>query len=130
MIIILIRITFLENIMFSNNDLNIIIKSVNDGAKRIFENKLHKIILYGSYARGDFDNESDVDIMLLLDIPADKMNLYLDDIVKLSSRLSLFSEQCITVSIIMQDKDTYEKYINTLPFFRNVSKEGVVIYAE
>ena len=26
---------------------------------------IFKIILYGSYARGDFDSESDIDIMML-----------------------------------------------------------------
>ena len=30
--------------------------------------KLNKVILYGSYARGDYDDESDIDIMILADI--------------------------------------------------------------
>lgn len=31
---------------------------------KLFEEKIERIILYGSYARGDFDLESDVDIMI------------------------------------------------------------------
>jgi len=111
------------------NDLKFITQSINDIAKNLFRNKLHKIILYGSYARGDYGSESDVDIMLLLDMPANAINSFFDEIVKLSSRLSLASENCTTVSILMQDKETYDKYVNILPFFRNVSQEGVVIYA-
>ncbi|RKI80401.1 nucleotidyltransferase domain-containing protein [bacterium 0.1xD8-71] len=33
---------------------------------KLFEGKIERIILYGSYARGDFNLESDVDIMILL----------------------------------------------------------------
>lgn len=33
---------------------------------KLFGAKVERIILYGSYARGDFNLESDVDIMILL----------------------------------------------------------------
>ena len=36
--------------------------------KKIYGTHLSKIILYGSYARGDFRPDSDVDIMILLDL--------------------------------------------------------------
>ena len=36
--------------------------------KKIYGTHLRKIILYGSYARGDYRPDSDVDIMILLDI--------------------------------------------------------------
>ncbi|MCD8077155.1 MAG: nucleotidyltransferase domain-containing protein, partial [Lachnospiraceae bacterium] len=35
--------------------------------RQIYGNHLRKIILYGSYARGDFREDSDVDVMILLD---------------------------------------------------------------
>ena len=36
--------------------------------KAIYGSHLQKVILYGSYARGDFRPDSDVDIMILLDM--------------------------------------------------------------
>lgn len=36
--------------------------------KKIYGTHLSKIILYGSYARGDFKSDSDIDIMILLDL--------------------------------------------------------------
>ena len=115
--------------MCSQAALNYITQSVIEAAQDIFANDLDKIVLFGSYARGDYDSESDIDIMILLDIAAESINQYFDEIVKLSSRLSLENENCTTVSIIMQDKRTFNKYETVLPFFRNISNEGVVIYA-
>ena len=39
-----------------------------DEIKIIYGMHLRKIILYGSYARGDFTENSDIDLMILLDI--------------------------------------------------------------
>ena len=36
--------------------------------KKIYGNHLKQVILYGSYARGDYTKDSDVDIMLLVDL--------------------------------------------------------------
>ena len=34
--------------------------------KKLFGNDLSKIIIYGSYARGDYNQSSDIDIMILV----------------------------------------------------------------
>lgn len=36
--------------------------------KKIYGSHLREMILYGSYARGDYRRDSDVDIMILLDM--------------------------------------------------------------
>ncbi len=36
--------------------------------KKIYGKHLRRVILFGSYARGDFRPDSDIDIMILLDI--------------------------------------------------------------
>lgn len=43
-----------------------IISEVNEELIKLFGGKIERIILYGSYARGDFNLESDVDIMVSL----------------------------------------------------------------
>ena len=40
--------------------------------RKIYGTHLKQVILYGSYARGDFKADSDVDIMLLVDLPGEK----------------------------------------------------------
>ena len=36
--------------------------------RAIYGSHLRQIILYGSYARGDYNSDSDVDVMILLDL--------------------------------------------------------------
>ena len=115
--------------MCTRADLEMITTSVRDEALRIFSDKLNSVILYGSYARGDNDSESDIDLMLLIDIPAEQHSGYLDAIAKVASRLSLESDDCVTISVSMQDLQTFEKYKAILPYYRNVVSEGVVVYA-
>ena len=43
-----------------------IMSEIHEELMKLFGGKIERIILYGSYARGDFNLESDVDIMILL----------------------------------------------------------------
>ena len=43
------------------------IKDVEKSIKKVFKNRLKKIIVFGSYARGDYDDESDIDFMVLVE---------------------------------------------------------------
>ena len=95
--------------------------------KRIFKEKLKGIMLYGSYARNQQDNESDIYIMVLVD--EDKMVLkkYHKSVVNITSDLDL--EFDVVISVIVQNYDEYNKYVDILPFFSNVRKESVLINA-
>lgn len=44
--------------------------------QKIYGLHLKSVILYGSYARGDYTPESDVDIMILVDLPDDEIDQY------------------------------------------------------
>lgn len=48
--------------------------------KKIYGEHLRMVILYGSYARGDFAADSDVDIMILLDL-SDLANVQKEGVV-------------------------------------------------
>ena len=49
------------------------VKRYAEEVRKTFGSKLYKVILYGSCARGDFDDESDVDIMIILDVPKEEI---------------------------------------------------------
>jgi len=110
-------------------ELEIITSQVNEFALGAFTNKLKSVILYGSFARGDYDDESDIDIFLIIDASQDELALHSNETAKIASRLSMESEGCRTVSITLQDSSTYNEYKDFLPYFSNIAREGVVLYA-
>lgn len=111
--------------MCKKNELNIILNKIADLAKNTLKEKLDSAILYGSYARGDFDSESDIDIIILADIPREDIHLYKKNFISLTSELGLEYDVVITVTV--KDTETFYKYLNAVPFYQNVKKEGVLI---
>ena len=96
-----------------------------DETRKILGDKLECIILYGSYARGDYDAESDIDIMVRIACDRDELSDYRKIFNKLAGRLSV--ENDISIFITLVDSSSFEKYKNHLPFYENVEREGVRI---
>ena len=99
-----------------------IVRSVIDSDKL----KIDKIILYGSYARGDADDESDIDIMIL----CDNSREYVQENEKMiwSSVDRVGYKNDIMIQAVVQSKDFFQYWVDVLPFYRNVRDEGVVLY--
>lgn len=111
--------------MLAEDKLNKITEEIVIGLKEIFGNKLNSIILFGSYARGDFDEESDVDILVLVDLSANELSNYRASVDSLCGKLLL--EYGIVISAIEKDFETYNRYRDVLPFYKNIVKDGVKI---
>ena len=111
--------------MCTENQLNIILKEVAETAKNTFKDKFDSAFLYGSYARGDFDNESDVDIIVIADIDKKELVKYKEPFLRLTSGLGLKYDILITVNL--DDLKTFKEYCEVLPFYQSVLKEGVKI---
>ena len=59
--------------LFMNAELLDILQLYIDGVRNIYGSALKAVVLYGSYARGDFTRESDIDLMILLTLNSDDM---------------------------------------------------------
>ncbi len=99
--------------MFQSSITNIL-KKVNSESHRIFGDKPADVVLYGSYARGDYDQSSDVDIMLLIDMPQEELSQYRETISSLSGLLSL--EGDLAVSVKLKNRNMVYCYKDMLPF--------------
>lgn len=102
-----------------------VLTTAKNGMKAIFGEHLTAIYLYGSYARNEADDESDIDLIVLLDMPKDEISKHRRTVSNFSSDIDL--EYDVLVSIKLQDLQTFTKYKTTLPFFQNVLKEGVAL---
>lgn len=93
--------------------------------KEKYGDLLRDVILYGSCARGDFTEESDIDVMILLDIPQEDIGKARKIILEISDRLDI--ENDVVLAPVIQNYLTYQKYISVSPYYQNVKKEGVRI---
>jgi len=113
--------------MCNKTTLNEITEKVCAAAKEVLGERLEKVVLFGSYARGDYDEESDIDIMILADIQpeeADKIRAKIHDLAgDHDVEYDVITSLCMVCSIY------FHKYSNVLPFYMNLQKEGVELYA-
>lgn len=94
-------------------------------AKKIYGTKLQEIILYGSCTRGDFDSDSDIDILILLNVPPDSIGSERKRILDISDQLDL--DYDVVLAPVIQNYALYQKYIPVSVFYQNVEREGVKI---
>jgi len=90
--------------------------------KRIYGDRLEKIILYGSYARKEANKGSDIDIMVLLKDCKD----LLEERAKISQALwELDLKYDTLISVIPEHIYRYEKKED--PLILNVKREGIIL---
>ncbi|MBE5807834.1 MAG: nucleotidyltransferase domain-containing protein [Clostridiales bacterium] len=77
--------------------------------------------LYGSYARGEQTDGSDVDIMLLSSLSEEELHDKRKQFVHISSELSLAHD--VTVSLSVRSKERFMPEL--LPFHANVLRDGI-----
>ena len=87
-----------------------------------------KVILYGSYARGDYDAESDVDVMFIIDEDDVNIMKYRRGVRLAMSGIDLKYD--VLVCGHVQNYNRFIKYMNDVPFYENVSREGIVYYEQ
>lgn len=111
--------------MCAKNELNKLLESLAKQAKDVAGAQFDEAILYGSYARGDFDDESDIDVFIKINCNEEELRTLKKKFVSVASRLSL--EYGVEVSVSLSDSETYQRFKNHLPYFENIEKEGVKI---
>ena len=89
----------------------------------IYDGRIRDAYLYGSYARGDYHEESDVDILLTADASAEEISRHRDAVAHVSSELSLAND--VTVSLTVKPYAQFLRYGEAMPYYRNVRTEGI-----
>ena len=106
------------------NELDRIMGRITNTLSSSARDSLRKVVLYGSYARGDYANGSDVDIMVLVDAP-NPDNIYA--VIK-SGVDDLSLEHLVMISCHFQNYEHFYKAIGSTSFYKAVEREGVVYF--
>lgn len=95
--------------------------------KALFGTDLCKVIVYGSYARGDFRENSDVDVMLLVKTPQENIRQYNDAVSDCA--FEYFMKYGIDISPVIVNEEHFHYWSDNLPYYRNIKNEGVIVHA-
>ncbi|MCM1183805.1 MAG: nucleotidyltransferase domain-containing protein [Roseburia sp.] len=106
--------------MLSDDVRNALVQGLTD----IFRQNISMIILYGSTARREAAEDSDIDIAIIMKNPIDTETK--KSFVRWVADMDIRYEKVF--SIVDIQEDNMEKWGNILPFYQNVQKEGVVLW--
>lgn len=108
-----------------SDNLSALLEGYREAVVQILGDQLNRMILYGSYARGDFKQGSDMDIMILADIRPEEISSYADKVYDVTYDYEMQYGMEINPSV--QSVQTYERWKNVYPFFMNIEKDGVAV---
>ena len=100
-----------------------ILGEVYEGCSAVFPVPIHDAYLYGSFARGDYYDDSDVDILLTVDLDWPEITARRRAVSRVVSELCLRYDR--TISVTIKPLKLFTRYREDLPFYRNVCTEGV-----
>lgn len=107
-------------------NISMILENYTNDLCKIYGNHLKKIILYGSYARGDNRKDSDIDIMILVDLQDEQMEALSDVLSELDFEYNV--TYGIWIMPIVKNIQHFNSQNDIYPFYINVKKEGISLY--
>ena len=97
-----------------------LMKELKEGLAKIYGDKLKAVYLYGSYARGDYRNGSDVDVMVLL---KDYRNYWKGYLRASDYAGDISLKYDVVVSYILIKEIQWKR--SDMPIVRNIHRDGV-----
>lgn len=94
------------------------------GLTDIFHRNISMIILYGSVARGDATDESDIDIAIIIKDEMD--NQTKRRFINWAADMDIRYERVFSIVDIREEN--MKKWEKVLPFYQNIWKEGIVLW--
>lgn len=103
---------------------NILLKFTQE-VRKIMGASLKKVIVYGSYARGDYNENSDIDLMILTSLTEEEIRRVENDVYDVAFEFQM--EYLVDISVIIKNEEQFQYWLGALPFYDNVQKEGIII---
>ena len=103
---------------------SIIVNELISGLTEIFQDKISRIILFGSVARNEATEESDVDIAIIITNEIDEETK--DKFINWAAELEIRFNQVFSIVDIPEER--MKKWGKILPFYKNIEEEGIVLW--
>ena len=91
--------------------------------RKLLGNTLDSVIVYGSYARGDYSELSDIDVMILVTLTEERIKKISDEISDMA--FEYLMKFGVDISPVITNIDHFNYWVDNLPYYRNVRDEGV-----
>lgn len=104
-----------------------IVKELQRAVSAMFPCGGMETIMFGSYACGDADEGSDIDVLFLVDASRETIMERNWELGELAAELLM--KYGVLVSPILENRGYFYSNMDALPFFRNVNSEGVRVSA-
>lgn len=102
-------------------------KAVKDYIKllqKYYSGNILRAVLFGSVARGEFDRESDADILIVLSDGDEKVKEEIS-----MSAYEIMLKNDVVLSPIIMDENTFAWYKkNKDPFYNNIRRDGIELW--
>ena len=105
-------------------DIRPVLQELKKCLKDTYGDRLHSVVLFGSSARGDFTEESDVDVLVVLKSIID-FDKDFNTIFDLTLNVEKNYDDFVMISAIPAKEEDYLSKVT--PFLLNVRKEGIQI---
>lgn len=92
----------------------------------MMKDDVREIILYGSCARGDYTEDSDIDVAILTNSDRRDAKRYGDDLDELATRIGM--ETFAVVNYVCLPYQEFEEKKGWYPYFMNIERDGVLLY--
>jgi predicted nucleotidyltransferase len=105
-------------------DQQAVIRDVVEILRAQYGPRLHQLILYGSYARGDFHDESDMDFLLIL---TDETISVKDELQRYGpAMVALTEKHGLVVSVMPTSLHHFQTSKRSI--FRFIKQDGIVVF--
>lgn len=104
------------------NKVKQLVKQIKKCLIKKYGEKIKQVLIYGSYARGEFTKDSDIDVLVVID---DSLNPFevmenLDDIL-----FDILLHKKELISVIPVSETIFKNYKS--PFILNVKEDGIIV---
>lgn len=93
--------------------------------KAVLGKDFREAVIYGSFARGEMQEESDIDIAIFTERKAQDFYILINKISELTFEYNVRYE--IILSPVFQNIDDYRRMLHVVPYYQNIQREGVPV---